>query len=301
MKYLVIETHQSFAILLDEKGLFYNAANLNYDVGQTVENPFIMGQEPTSGRDEIINLQKLKNNRVITGLVALVAVVMLIFGLSTYRNSVQAVSSIYLTINPDVQIQLNSNGEVINLVSENEDGAALIANYEKTTKDKTIVTNELIDLSIAMGFLEDGGIISISIETSDQELFKKYGVELRRTVREHLDGKISVTIEVTNREEAIKNAKQREEDAQREVDDTEDKIPTTQVPETQAPVTPEPATQAPATQAPATQTPAPVPTPAPIPSNDDDDDDSDDDSDDYDDDDDDYDDDNDDDDSDDDD
>ena len=38
MKYLVMETHPAYAVLLDEKGRFLKAANLNYQVGDTVQN-----------------------------------------------------------------------------------------------------------------------------------------------------------------------------------------------------------------------------------------------------------------------
>ena len=38
MKYLVMETHPAYAVLLDEEGRFLKAANLNYQVGDTVQN-----------------------------------------------------------------------------------------------------------------------------------------------------------------------------------------------------------------------------------------------------------------------
>ena len=38
MTYLVMETHMAYAVLLDENGRFLKAANLRYQVGDTVEN-----------------------------------------------------------------------------------------------------------------------------------------------------------------------------------------------------------------------------------------------------------------------
>ena len=38
MKYLVMETHPAYAVVLDERGRFLRAANLRYQVGQTVED-----------------------------------------------------------------------------------------------------------------------------------------------------------------------------------------------------------------------------------------------------------------------
>ena len=38
MKYLVLETHPAYAILLDQTGRFVKAANRHYQVGETVQN-----------------------------------------------------------------------------------------------------------------------------------------------------------------------------------------------------------------------------------------------------------------------
>ncbi len=43
MKYIVMECHFSYAVLLDEEGKFVKAANRNYRVGQTVTDPVIVG------------------------------------------------------------------------------------------------------------------------------------------------------------------------------------------------------------------------------------------------------------------
>ncbi len=38
MKYLVMEVHPAYAVVLDEEGRFLKAANLRYQVGDTVQN-----------------------------------------------------------------------------------------------------------------------------------------------------------------------------------------------------------------------------------------------------------------------
>ena len=38
MKYLVMETHPAYAVVLDERGRFLKTANLHYQVGQTVQD-----------------------------------------------------------------------------------------------------------------------------------------------------------------------------------------------------------------------------------------------------------------------
>ena len=49
MKYLVMETHPAYAVVLDEEGRFLKAANLQYQVGDTVQTIVELRQaEPRS-------------------------------------------------------------------------------------------------------------------------------------------------------------------------------------------------------------------------------------------------------------
>ena len=45
MKYMVMECHLSYAVVLDENGSFLKVANMRYEVGQTVENVVEMASE----------------------------------------------------------------------------------------------------------------------------------------------------------------------------------------------------------------------------------------------------------------
>ena len=42
MKYLVMETFHSCAVLLDEEGRFVKSGNPNYEIGDTVTTPVLM-------------------------------------------------------------------------------------------------------------------------------------------------------------------------------------------------------------------------------------------------------------------
>ena len=46
MSYLVMECHPGYAVLLDEEGRFLKAANLRYEIGQTVYDPVLMKETP---------------------------------------------------------------------------------------------------------------------------------------------------------------------------------------------------------------------------------------------------------------
>lgn len=190
MSYLVMECHPGYAVLLDEDGRFLKAANLRYEVGQTVYDPVLM--------KETTERQRHTMRWISSGIAAIAACFLLFFGIHYYQKYLQPYSSIYLTINPTVQMDLNRQGTVVRLTGINEDGKALLEGYDSKGKDKVTVADELIDRAIEMGFLSEGGQVSFSIDSPDDALFQEYGTELRTKVTEHLDGRITITIEIVN-------------------------------------------------------------------------------------------------------
>ena len=195
MKYMVMECHTGYAVLLDEEGRFWKAADLHYEVGQTVENPVLMKQPQPSGRRRITRL-------VSSTVTAAAACLFLIFGFGYYQNYLRIYSSIYLSINPEVQMDLNRYGNVVRLTGTNEDGAKLLEGYSGRGKDKLTVADELIDRAIEMGFLSEGGQVSFFIDSPEDALFQEYGTELRTEINEHLDGRITITVEIVNYQDA---------------------------------------------------------------------------------------------------
>lgn len=191
MKYMVMECHTGYAVLLDEEGRFWKAADLHYEVGQTVEKPLLMKQPQPSGRRRITRL-------VSSTVAAVAACLFLFFGFGYYQNYLRIYSSIYLSINPEVQMDLNRYGNVVRLTGTNEDGAKLLEGYSGRGKDKLTVADELIDRAIEMGFLSEGGQVSFFIDSPEDALFQEYGTELRTEINEHLDGRITITIEIVN-------------------------------------------------------------------------------------------------------
>ena len=196
MKYLVMECHPGYAVLLDEDGRFLKAANLQYEIGQTVYDPVLMKETPEKQRHTV--------RWISSGIAAIAACILLFFGIGYYQNYIQLYSSIYLTINPQVQMDLNRQGTVVELTGTNEDGKKLLEGYDGKGKDKVTVADELIDRAIEMGFLAEGGQVSFSIDSPDDVLFQEYGTELRTEVMEHLDGRIAVTLEIVNHKNAEK-------------------------------------------------------------------------------------------------
>lgn len=107
MNYMVMECHPSYAVLLDEEGRFLKAANLHYKTGQIVHDPVLMKEEPAKQR----NLMRWARS----GMAAAAACFLLLIGFNYYQNNVVSYSSIYLTINPEIQMDLNRKGSVTRL------------------------------------------------------------------------------------------------------------------------------------------------------------------------------------------
>lgn len=206
MKYLVMECFDSYAVLLDEDGRFVKSANLGYEVGQTVENPVLM-------RGKSLEKRKMPT-RFLAGIATVAAVIGLFFGYSFYQENYTPYSSIVMSINPEVEMVLNKRGEVIDLAGKNEDGIHLLEGYEVVNQDKIAVANELVDRAVEMDYLAEGGRISFAIDTPDQVLFEEYGIELRK----ELDGRISITIEITDMEHRPPQEKDTEAEPDEEAD-----------------------------------------------------------------------------------
>ena len=86
MSYLVMECHPGYAVLLDEEGRFLKAANLRYEVGQTVYNPVLVN-EPQKKSSHIVRWMS-------SGIAAAAACFLLFFGFGYYQNYIQPYSSI---------------------------------------------------------------------------------------------------------------------------------------------------------------------------------------------------------------
>lgn len=188
MKYLVMECYTSYAILLDEEGRFVKAANMNYQVGQELENPVLMHENVESPLKNILA-------DVITVVASIAACILIFFGFNYYRYYLQPYSAITLSINPEVKIQVSRKGTVTGIKGMNEDGVDLIEGYNGKGKDKLTVTDELIDRAIDMGYLYESGQISFNIDAPDEITFEQYGVELRTNVEEHVSERITIIIE----------------------------------------------------------------------------------------------------------
>ena len=157
MKYMVMECHLTYAVVLSEDGRFLKAANLHYEPGQVVTDLVEM-EIPESRRDE-----KRKGRRWIYTLAAAAACLMLA-ATSMLQAGNRTYGSVYMTINPEVRIDVNRKDLVVDLEGINQDGLELIDGYSYRKKELDVVVDELVDRAIDQGYLHEGGRISLALE-----------------------------------------------------------------------------------------------------------------------------------------
>ncbi len=255
MKYIVMECRPSYAIVLDEEGRFLRTANLRYEVGQTVEHVVLMREQKALS----VRL------RVLAGAAgAAAACLALTLGAGYYQTYVRTYSHIYMSINPDVQMDLNRKGTVVGLSGMNADGQALLADYDGKGKDKTLVADELIDRALDMGFLTAGGQVAFLIDAPEEEIFEAYGIELRTQVGKQLEGSVPFDIVIMEYEGEM--PEETPEAAPVFQEETAETVPAPAgPPETEAPQTPiaPPETETPPASAPLPAAETEVPPTAP--------------------------------------
>lgn len=255
MKYIVMECRPSYAIVLDEEGRFLRTANLRYEVGQTVEHVVLMREQ------KVLSVRL----RVLAGAAgAAAACLALTLGAGYYQTYVRTYSHIYMSINPDVQMDLNRKGTVVGLSGMNADGQALLADYDGKGKDKTLVADELIDRALDMGFLTAGGQVAFLIDAPEEEIFEAYGIELRTQVGKQLEGSVPFDIVIMEYEGEM--PEETPEAAPVFQKETEETVPAPAgPPETEAPQTPiaPPETETPPASAPPPAAETEVPPTAP--------------------------------------
>ena len=159
MNYLVLETHPAYAVLLDEEGRFLKAANLRYQVGDTVQN--------------IVELRQPKAKspaawKPLAGLAGLTACFCLVF-FGWYQPNFTAYGTLRIQINPDVEMTVSRTDRVLDLEGLNADGEELIEGYSYQGKDRETAADELVERAIHMGYLADGDTVSITVTSADAD------------------------------------------------------------------------------------------------------------------------------------
>ena len=186
MKYLVMECRPAYAVVLGDDGAFRKVANLRYEVGQTVTNVIPLSLP------EVTQPPKTNPRRWISAVSALAACLVLV--LSVFLTGQTPYASVYLTINPEVRIDVSRSDTVVDVEGMNADGTELLEGYDHRKKDLDTVMDELVDRAIDMGYLHEGGRITLSLD-GDEEWIVSHETHLNQHLNDHLTDKITVTID----------------------------------------------------------------------------------------------------------
>lgn len=184
MKYLVMECHPGYAVVLDENGRFLKVANRRYEVGQTVADV-----EPMK------TPSRRKGRTWLYSLAAAAACLALVLGM-TLPGTNQPYASVYVKINPEVRIDVDRQDRVLELAGVNRDGLNLITDYDYSGKDLEQVTQELVDRAIDMGYLRQEGQVSVSLDSQDETWLEEHTASISHHLQAHLQEKLPVTVQV---------------------------------------------------------------------------------------------------------
>ena len=180
MNYLVMEVHPAYAVVLDEEGRFLKAANLRYQVGDTVR--------------DIVELRRPKEKRPalwkpLSGVAGLAACLCIVF-FGYYQPNFVPYGALRIQINPDVELTLSRTDRVLELEGLNADGRVLIEGYDYGGKDREDVTEELVERAIDMGYLSGGETVSITVTSADAD----WQAREEQAAREDLEERYGETI-----------------------------------------------------------------------------------------------------------
>ena len=169
-----MEVHPAYAVVLDEEGRFLKAANLRYQVGDTVR--------------DIVELRRPKEKRPalwkpLSGVAGLAACLCIVF-FGYYQPNFVPYGALRIQINPDVELTLSRTDRVLELEGLNEDGQSLIAGYEYSGKDREDVTGELVERAIDLGYLSGGETVSITVTSADADWQAREEQEAREALEE---------------------------------------------------------------------------------------------------------------------
>lgn len=182
MKYLIVECHPGYAVAVDEAGSFLKIANRRYRVGQYVTDVIVM-QPPKA----------TSSKKWVYPLAAVAACLVLLFTF-LIPLSPRPYASVYVKINPEVRIDVDKNDRVVGLEGVNQDGSDLIAGYDYHRKSLDLVTDELVDLAIAAGYLQADGQITVRLESGDRTWVENHHHAMESHLNHHMAGKFAVSI-----------------------------------------------------------------------------------------------------------
>ena len=183
MEYLVMECGLSYAVVMDQDGRILKVPNLGYTVGQTLEDVVLLPERPA---------KTTLHKRLARWGTMVACLCLLLLGSWVWQSPI---GTVRMQINPDVQMSVNCFDRVVALEGLNEDGTSLIDGYRAYGKGMKTVSDELADRATELGYLSDGGQITLTVD-SEKDDWKTAAEELLLLELEvHFEQRVTVTVD----------------------------------------------------------------------------------------------------------
>jgi hypothetical protein len=168
MKYIVMECHKGYAVLMDEQSRYMKAANLRYTVGQTVTAPVLM---------EYGTEEERRISFYVTRFAAAAACLALAVSAGSfyYTRNFKTHSTVLISAKTNIRMDLNKKGEVLQLSGGDAAADELLKDYNGKGKDKLTAANEILDMEKSRGINTEEDVVNIFIKTDADEynIFKE--------------------------------------------------------------------------------------------------------------------------------
>lgn len=123
------------------------------------------------GKGEVITMSDKKKKGKILGFVssvaaALVLVSAAVFGISNYNKAdLKPVSTVYLEVNPQIELSLNTYDVVLEAIPKNEDGKKVLGTMELKEVQLDVALNAILGSMVKNGYLtKESNTVLISVE-----------------------------------------------------------------------------------------------------------------------------------------
>lgn len=183
MEYLVMECGLSYAVVMDQDGRILKVPNLDYTVGQSLKDVVLLPERPAKATI---------HKRVARWGTMVACLCLLLLGSWVWQSPI---GTVRMQINPDVQMSVNRFDRVVALEGLNEDGTSLIDGYRAYGKGMKTVSDELADRAMELGYLSDGGQITLTVD-SEKGDWKTAAEELLLLELDiHFEHRVTVTVD----------------------------------------------------------------------------------------------------------
>ena len=183
MKYIVMKCTQGYAVLMDEEGRYVFAANLGYKVGQTVTDPVIMADLTDNKRGINIVL------RTVAAAACVIAVALPCYGY--YTKNLKTYSTVTITSDAAISMEINSSGKVIRLKSDTEYGREIIRKIDIKGKNQLEAANEILQTELSEGYISAGDTVDVYIDGNSSKECENIKSKLEEELPKH-DIKVNI-------------------------------------------------------------------------------------------------------------